>query len=363
MSYTRGEITMKKERFNAIPGPCKALAFMMFLLFAACTKQNIPEQQSGQIVQHTQPEPENTADLEDTAAAEQVSADEYPRKDRSVGVIYTSQAGLYLQNDVGQMKWQSEAVLGDTAVYLGTKKAAVRADGQKRTFFHIELKGKEYWIQDYCYEPDTVPAFVSAQNTVLYKSNTLTGATDEIIPQFFIVAVDKESLEQNDKFVKIAAYCPELSSAWVVKNKYIKRDAIELDSLSVEAMLLAHIASESRNDTIRAELYRNAIELNSAYTDTIAELQNLTEVIIAEEAYLKTLQVEKINKKMQLAADVNMLSVPASPDARIVHTAAADTAVTATKKTIIGESGVWYFVQSGQKKGWIDESVFKNIDQ
>ena len=66
---------------------------------------------------------------------------------------------------------------------------------------------------------------------------------------------------------------------------------------------------------------------------------------------------------MQLAADVNMLSVPASPDARIVHTAAADTAVTATKKTITGESGVWYFVQSGQKKGWIDESVFKNIDQ
>lgn len=354
-------MNMKKEWHISIPVLCGLLALMLIPLFISCTESDVWEQEADRIALQDQSH-SGDSDFSEDGISKQLADGAASRSNRSSGVIYTTQAGLYIQNDEGKMKWQAEASLGDTALYLGTKKEAVRTDGQKRTFFHIELHEKEYWIQDYCYEPNTVLGFISAANTVLYKSNILTGATDEIIPQFFIVAVDRESIEQTDKFVKIAAYCPELSSAWVVKNKYVKRDNIELDPVSVDAMLLAYIASESRNDTIRAELYQNAIELNSPYTDTIAVLQNLTEVIIAEEAYLKTLTIEKVNETLQPLVEARLVSIPGTADARILHTIAAGTVVTASKKTVAGESGTWYFVQNKQKKGWVHQSCFTLIE-
>ena len=136
------------------------------------------------------------------------------------GVVYVNNAGLYTENDEGKMKWTAEASLGDKALYLGEKKEAVRTDGQKRTFFHVELNGQRYWIQEYSYEPDTVAAFISGQDVVLYKSESLAAMTDEFIPRYAIVAVYKDSLEKPDsKFIKIAAYNPELVSSWSIKDK------------------------------------------------------------------------------------------------------------------------------------------------
>ena len=217
------------------------------------------------------------------------------------GVVYVNNAGLYTENDEGKMKWTAEASLGDKALYLGEKKEAVRTDGQKRTFFHVELNGQHYWIQEYSYEPDTVAAFISGQDVVLYKSESLAAMTDEFIPRYAIVAVYKDSLEKPDsKFIKIAAYNPELVSSWSIKDKYVKRDAVEMDEMSVSAMILAQVAMESKNDTIRTELFQNAIELGSPYSDTIAVLQSLSEIMIKEENLLLTINLCLLKKEITL---------------------------------------------------------------
>ncbi|UTY24403.1 hypothetical protein [Treponema denticola] len=281
------------------------------------------------------------------------------------GVIYVHRAGLYTETDEGKMKWAAEASLGDVAIYLGEKKEAQRTDGQKRVFFHISLKDKEYWIQDYCYEPNTVTGFISAEDTVLYKSDSLTAVTDEIIPQYFIVAVYKESLNSsNQKFVKIAAYCPELVTSWIVKEKYVKRDAVEFDKTNTDAMLLAQVAMETQSETSRAELFQNAIEMNSRYSDDIAILQNLAQVMDAEAAFLKKLEAEKVEKKFTAKEDIDLLSIPSSEgEPRVLASVKADTLLNASKRVVIdnGDSSQteWYYVQNKQKKGWIQASYLE----
>lgn len=281
------------------------------------------------------------------------------------GVIYVHRAGLYTETDEGKMKWAAEASLGDVAIYLGEKKEAQRTDGQKRVFFHISLKEKEYWIQDYCYEPNTVAGFISAADTVLYKSDSLTAVTDEIIPQYFIVAVYKESLNSsNQKFVKIAAYCPELVTSWIVKEKYVKRDAVEFDKTNTDAMLLAQVAMETQSETSRAELFQNAIEMNSRYSDDIAILQNLAQVMDAEAAFLKKLEAEKVEKKFTAKEDIDLLSIPSSEgEPRVLASVKADTILHASKKVVIinddSSQTEWYYVQNKQKKGWIQASYLE----
>ena len=281
------------------------------------------------------------------------------------GVIYVHRAPLYTETDDGKMKWAAEASLGDVAMYLGEKKEAQRTDGQKRVFFHISLKEKEYWIQDYCYEPNTVAGFISAADTVLYKSDSLTAVTDEIIPQYFIVSVYKDSLNSsNQKFVKIAAYCPELVTSWIVKEKYVKRDAVEFDKTNTDAMLLAQVAMETQSETSRAELFQNAIEMNSRYSDDIAILQNLAQVMDAEAAFLKKLEAEKVEKKFTAKEDIDLLSIPSSEgEPRVLASVKADTILHASKKVVIvdgdGSQTEWYYVQNKQKKGWIQASYLE----
>ena len=263
------------------------------------------------------------------------------------------------------MKWAAEASLGDVAMYLGEEKEAQRTDGQKRKFFHISLKDKEYWIQDYCYEPNTVAGFISAADTVLYKSDSLTAVTDEIIPQYFIVAVYKDSLNSsNQKFVKIAAYCPELVTSWIIKEKYAKRDTVEFQKENVAAMVLAQIAMETQSETSRAELFQNAIEMNSRYSDDIAILQNLAHVMDAEAAFLKKLEAEKIEKKFTAKEDIELLSIPSSEgEPRVLASVKADTILHASKKVVIvdgdGSQTEWYYVQNKQKKGWVQASYLE----
>ena len=281
------------------------------------------------------------------------------------GVIYVNNAGLYTENDEGKMKWTAEAALGDKALYLGEKKEAVRTDGQKRTFFHIELNGQAYWIQDYSYEPDTVAAFISGQDVVLYKSESLAAMTDEFIPRYAIVAVYNDSLEKTDsKFIKIAAYNSELVTSWSIKDKYVKRDAVETDEMSVSAMILAQVAMESKNDTIRGELFQNAIEIGSPYSDTIAVLQSLSEIMIKEDNFMKELTTEKINEKVTAIDDINLLSIPDENASRTVNMLKAGTAATATRKYVKqnadSENAVeWLYIQNKQKKGWVQADSVK----
>ena len=281
------------------------------------------------------------------------------------GVIYVNNAGLYTENDEGKMKWAAEAALGDKALYLGEKKEAVRTDGQKRTFFHIELNGQAYWIQDYSYEPDTVAAFISGQDVVLYKSESLAAMTDEFIPRYAIVAVYNDSLEKADsKFIKIAAYNSELVTSWSIKDKYVKRDAVETDDMSVSAMILAQVAMESKNDTIRGELFQNAVEIGSPYSDTIAVLQSLSEIMIKEDNFMKELTTEKINEKVTAIDDINLLSLPDENASRTVNMLKAGTAATATRKYVKqnadSENAVeWLYIQNKQKKGWVQVDSVK----
>ena len=244
------------------------------------------------------------------------------------GVIYVHRAGLYTETDEGKMKWAAEASLGDVAIYLGEEKEAQRTDGQKRKFFHISLKDKEYWIQDYCYEPNTVTGFISAEDTVLYKSDSLTAVTDEIIPQ------------------------------------YVKRDAVEFDKTNTDAMLLAQVAMETQSETSRAELFQNAIEMNSRYSDDIAILQNLAQVMDAEAAFLKKLEAEKVEKKFTAKEDIDLLSIPSSEgEPRVLASVKADTILHASKKVVIinddSSQTEWYYVQNKQKKGWIQASYLE----
>ena len=281
------------------------------------------------------------------------------------GVIYVHRAPLYTETADGKMKWAAEASLGDVAMYLGEKKEAQRTDGQKRVFFHISLKEKEYWIQDYCYEPNTVAGFISAADTVLYKSDSLTAVTDEIIPQYFIVAVYKDSLNSsNQKFVKIAAYCPELVTSWIVKEKYAKRDTVEFQKENVAAMVIAQIAMQTQSETSRVELFQNAIEMNSHYSDDIAILQNLAQVLDAEAAFLKKLEAEKVEKKFTAKEDIELLSIPSSEgEPRVLASVKADTILHASKKVVIADGDAsqteWYYVQNKQKKGWIQASYLE----
>lgn len=281
------------------------------------------------------------------------------------GVVYVNNAGLYTENDEGKMKWAAEAALGDKALYLGEKKEAVRTDGQKRTFFHIELNGQAYWIQDYSYEPDTVAAFISGQDVVLYKSESLAAMTDEFIPRYAIVAVYNDSLEKADsKFIKIAAYNSELVTSWSIKDKYVKRDAVETDDMSVSAMILAQVAMESKNDTIRGELFQNAVEIGSPYSDTIAVLQSLSEIMIKEDNFMKELTTEKINEKVTAIDDINLLSIPDENASRTVNMLKAGTAATATRKYVKqnadSENAVeWLYIQNKQKKGWVQVDSVK----
>ena len=281
------------------------------------------------------------------------------------GVIYVHRAPLYTETDDGKMKWAAEASLGDVAMYLGEKKEAQRTDGQKRVFFHISLKEKEYWIQDYCYEPNTVAGFISAADTVLYKSDSLTAVTDEIIPQYFIVAVYKDSLNSsNQKFVKIAAYCPELVTSWIIKEKYAKRDTVEFQKENVAAMVIAQIAMQTQSETSRAELFQNAIEMNSHYSDDIAILQNLAQVMDTEAAFLKKLEAEKTDKKFTAKEDIDLLSIPSSEgEPRVLASVKADTILHASKKVVIADGDAsqteWYYVQNKQKKGWIQASYLE----
>jgi len=281
------------------------------------------------------------------------------------GVVYVNNAGLYTENDEGKMKWTAEAALGDKALYLGEKKEAVRTDGQKRTFFHIELNGQAYWIQEYSYEPDTVAAFISGQDVVLYKSESLAAMTDEFIPRYAIVAVYNDSLEKADsKFIKIAAYNSELVTSWSIKDKYVKRDAVETDEMSVSAMILAQVAMESKNDTIRGELFQNAIEIGSPYSDTIAVLQSLSEIMIKEDNFMKELTTEKISEKVTAIDDINLLSIPDENDSRTVNMLKAGTAATATRKYVKqnadSENAIeWLYIQNKQKKGWVQADSVK----
>lgn len=274
------------------------------------------------------------------------------------GVIYANKAALYVEDEQGKMKWSAEAVLGDIAAYLGEKKEAVRTDGQKRTFYHINLNEKEYWIQDYCYEPNTFPAFIARPDTVLYKSENTLGVTDEIIPQFFVVAVYNDKTFQGDGlFVRIAAYCPELASS-IVKDKFVKRDNIETDGQDVRAMMIAQVATEVRNDIIRAELFKNAAAFTDNYADEIEEIRTLTETVIEEENYLKTLTIEKVSKTVTLSNDADLLSVPKTDSyyARTVASLKNGTSATALQKTTLtddeGNEIDWYYIKNKQQKGW-----------
>lgn len=313
----------------------------------------------------TEPSANNTPEAEAQTAVYEDTKNETASDAGTTGVVYVNNAGLYTETDEGKMKWSAEASLGDKPVYLGEKKEAVRTDGQKRTFFHIELNGKTYWIQDYSYEPDTVPAFISGQDVVLYKSESLAAMTDEFIPRYAIVAVYKESLDKPDsKFVKIAAYNPEFITSWSVKGKYVKKDAVETDEMSVSAMILAQVAMESKNDTIRSELFQNAIEIGSSYGDTIAVLQSLSEVMIKEELFMKELPTEKVDEKVTAVDDVNLFSIPDAVSSRTVNMLKAGTTATATRKYVkkdetAGTEEVWLYVQHKQKKGWLPAASIK----
>lgn len=289
--------------------------------------------------------------------------------EKVTGVIYVNKAGLYTETEDGKMKWAAEASLGDEPVYLGEKKEALRTDGQKRGFFHVMFKDKEYWIQDYSYEPATVPAFISAPEAILYKSDSLTAVTGEIIPQYLPVAVYKDSLQdENSKFVKIAAYSPEFISSWSIKEKFVKRDAVIMDPDSTAAMFLAQVAMESRNDTIRTELFQNAIEMGTGFTDDIAALKELAEIIIREENFMKNLSPEKINVKVSVNKETELLSIPQSGEARILNTLKENSSAVALRKIIIktqedDEGEEWFFVQDKQKKGWIKSKELEIKDK
>ena len=328
------------------------LLCVSLLAFASCTKEDATSKS----------EPAKSEAMD---SMEKDSPKESMAEVNADGVIYVHRAPLYTETDDGKMKWAAEASLGDVAMYLGEKKEAQRTDGQKRVFFHISLKEKEYWIQDYCYEPNTVAGFISAADTVLYKSDSLTAVTDEIIPQYFIVAVYKDSLNSsNQKFVKIAAYCPELVTSWIVKEKYAKRDTVEFQKENVAAMVLAQIAMETQSETSRAELFQNAIEMNSRYSDDIAILQNLVHVMDAEAAFLKKLEAEKVEKKFTAKEDVELLSIPfLDGEPRVLASVKADTILHASKKVVIvdgdGSQTEWYYVQNKQKKGWVQASYLE----
>lgn len=294
-----------------------------------------------------------------------VSAEKTETAATSTGVIYVNNAGLYTETEDGKMKWVAEASLGDIALYLGEKKEAVRTDGQKRTFFHVRLNDKVYWVQEYSYEPDTVPAFISGQDVILYKSESLAAMTDEFIPRYTIIAVYKDSLEKTaDKFIKIAAYSPELITSWSIKEKYVKRDTVETDTASVEAMILAQVAMESRNDTIRTELFQNAIELGSSYSDEIAILQALAESIVQEENMMKGIAPEKINETVTALDDLTTVSIPDSQNARPLSMLKAGSTATATRKYFKKDENSeseeeWLYIQQKQKKGWVPATLVK----
>ena len=135
-------------------------------------------------------------------------------------------------------------------------------------------------------------------------------------------------------------------------------------------MVLAQIAMETQSETSRAELFQNAIEMDSRYSDDIAILQNLAQVLDAEAAFLKKLVTEKIDKKFTAKEDIDLLSIPSSEsEPRVLASVKADTILYASKKVvfvnIVGGNDdsspqtEWYYVQNKQKKGWVQASYLE----
>ena len=127
---------------------------------------------------------------------------------------------------------------------------------------------------------------------------------------------------------------------------------------------------ETQSETSRAELFQNAIEMDSRYSDDIAILQNLAQVLDAEAAFLKKLVTEKIDKKFTAKEDIDLLSIPSSEsEPRVLASVKADTILYASKKVvfvnIVGGNDdsspqtEWYYVQNKQKKGWVQASYLE----
>ena len=104
--------------------------------------------------------------------------------------------------------------------------------------------------------------------------------------------------------------------------------------------------------------------MDSRYSDDIAILQNLAQVLDAEAAFLKKLVTEKIDKKFTAKEDIDLLSIPSSEgEPRVLASVKADTILHASKKVVIADGDAsqteWYYVQNKQKKGWIQVSYLE----
>ncbi|GMO59505.1 MAG: hypothetical protein Ta2A_05420 [Treponemataceae bacterium] len=164
---------------------------------------------------------------------------------------------------------------GAEPVYTGEvvpeMKSALRAsDKQARDFYHCQNdKGEQFWVQSYAIFPDSKPGVVVWENAMIYDRPTLAGVAKNgaVMRQYQVLGVRID--EATPEFACVSAYYADTNT--ILTEKYVKVDTLSLRESDIEQIALYNTAKSTKNDKVKAEILRNALEIGGAFDYLVEE--------------------------------------------------------------------------------------------
>lgn len=290
------------------------------------------------------------------SASESVPTTAKKESGKTAVVLY-HKAALFIEED-NAMVYKTTASIGDMVKWHDIVKKSVRkSDGQEREFAKISVDGEEYWIQTVFVAGNAVTGLVASAETILYSKADATGATSDILPQYAIVAVHSDS--ETNGFVPVSAYI-EGTRYVTVEKRFVKKENISVDNRDVRAMQLFAIASTEKNEVVKKELLKNALEANSQYQQRIEEALSALEPKAA-------LETEPLSTSFTVNDDnVNVRDYPDTTDGAVVAQLQRDQTVTSVARLsaaveLAGMTGHW--IQIVEPAGWVFSSFLIEADE
>ena len=347
-------------------------AFFCSFVFLGCGKK------SSEQALEAAPEHDFTSEVVIPAAAAQAKAKQNTAQTVPAVMLWKPNGALWLETD-GVMQWghvdltagsQFEAVCDkDGNPEIKTAKRKSGSSIEEREFVRVKYGERDdYWAQTGMVAVNAKVAVISAENTLIYNTPSMTGMGSTVIPVGTVVAVLQDN-DADSTFVKIDA---SLSDYIDVRSKYIKSDKIVTNADDVQVLQLLSLAKSSKNETVRNELLDNAKSLKPS--ETVAKMLSDFEAELAAAASKtyteKTLEGESvILVKSDNGDTINVRSEPGTNGAVVLKM--QDSApllavgITEEQDTIDGKEAAWIhvkeitpnedkggFSQTG-KEGWI----------
>ncbi len=289
-------------------------------------------------------------------------------------VILYDTAAKWNEDAQGNMAFSESSSSGDVVeacmipdpaspdAFIAEEKKAIRlTDKLEREFYHIQVEGKDYWIQDLFLAVDAIPGVISSDNAILYtKPNALTiSASALTLPQYSIVGVHPK--ESTSDFLCVSAYVPEFSST-VVNKQFIKRDMATTDSRDLQVLRLYNVAKVNKNEIVKRELLNDAMSVGGNFNYLIVEA---LDELSSSEIMLFTV-APYTNDGNFITADeengtINIRNKPGVNGSEILFTVSAGieivvTEITNETETIDGNDNYWYKItipSMNNREGWI----------